>query len=101
MFIFNPSDDSPLATEVPCIVMLSQPNESPRMYGPFPNLIEAQYWCEKQPTYLNFSIAPLRRTNKERSSSNDWYGPEHLDIDMFVDDIYDVTIFNKWQDENR
>lgn len=101
MFIFNPSDDSPLATEVPCVVLLSQPNESPRMYGPFQNIIEARHWCDKQLHHLNFSIAPLRRIDKDRESMNDWFGPEHIDIELFVDDIYNFSAFSKWQEDNQ
>lgn len=99
MFVFNPPMDSPLATEVPCVVYLSQPNSSPRMYGPFASLVDAIDWCQSQNNNYSFQIAPMRRTDKIRNSSNDWFGPEHLDIEIFIDDIYSIEKFREYEKE--
>jgi hypothetical protein len=72
-----------------------------RYYGPFESLVSARDWCESQEFYTvtrNFMIIPLRRTDKTRPSSEDWYGAEHANIDMFIDDIIDVNIFRQWQE---
>lgn len=97
MFVFNPPMDSPLATQVPCVVYLSQPNAASRMYGPFPSLVDAIDWCQSQNTNYSFQIAPLRRIDKVRDNANDWFGPEHLDIEMFIDEIYDIKKFREYE----
>lgn len=99
MFIFNPPMDSPLATEVPCVVYLSQPQSAPRMYGPFASLVEAIDWCSNQSYNGSFQIAPLRRTDKVRNDINDWFGPEHSDIEIFIDDIYDIEKFRQYAEK--
>jgi hypothetical protein len=67
------------------------------MYGPFANLVEAIDWCSSQNFNYSFQIAPMRRTDKVRNSSNDWFGPEHLDIEIFIDDIYDIEKFREYE----
>lgn len=88
MYTFNPRDDEPMATSVPCIAELSIGGGAEyRMYGPFINLLAARAWCEAQrPTH--FRIIPLRRTDKERPRHGDWYDPDYINPDNFVDEFY-------------
>lgn len=93
---FDPPHDSPLSTSVPCIVEMSiGAGAEVRHYGPFASLTDAREWCANQ-THNNFTILPLRRTDKIRSHS-DWYNPQHHDIEILVDDFYDIDKFNEWR----
>jgi hypothetical protein len=99
MFLFDPDDDNPLATDVPCIAELSVGGGvEHRWYGPFANLIEARNWCSKQ-FPKNFRILPLRRTDKERERNEDWYYPDHLHDDMsnLIDDFVLIDTYRKWE----
>lgn len=94
---FDPPENSPLSTSVPCIVELSiGAGAEIRHYGPFASLNEARIWCAQQ-THNNFRIIPLRRIDKERTHT-DWYTPQH-DIDELIDDMYDIEKFRQWQDK--
>ncbi len=93
---FDPPENSPLATSVPCIVEISIGAGSElRQYGPFESLNDARIWCARQ-VISNFVIIPLRRIDKERNH-NDWYGPQSHDIDVLIDDMYDISKFKEWE----
>lgn len=96
---FNPPDDSPLATSVPCVVELSiGAGAEVRMYGPFPSLLDAQDWCARQ-VVSSFRIIPLRRTDKERTYG-EWYDPQTHDINLVIDDFVSIETFRQWE-ENK
>lgn len=95
---FDPPDESPLATSVPCIVELSIGGGSEvRFYGPFANILEARSWCAAQ-VVTNFMVIPLRRTDIERGY-NDWYGPQIIDGDIskLIDDLCGLEKFKEWE----
>lgn len=96
---FDPPDDSPLATSVPCVVELSIGGGAEmRHYGPFSNLLEARAWIAKQQA-TRFSVIILRRTDLERDY-NDFYGPQvhDNDVSVLVNDLCDLDEFKKWQE---
>lgn len=94
---FDPPDDSPLATLVPCVVELSiGGGAETRLYGPFSSLLEARDWCARQ-TVHHFVIFPLRRTDVERKY-NDWYGPQSHDVELLVQDFCDIDKFREWKE---
>lgn len=96
--ILNPPADSPLMTAVPCIASLSMPNASPRLYGPFINVETAMKWVDAvnvQFPYMQFMIQPLRRPERDRYSSEHWFGREENDLEGFIDDLMDIQ---EWRD---
>lgn len=87
MILHDPPDDSPMATDVPCVVELSiGAGAEIRVYGPFENLIAAREWCDRQ-VPQHFKIVPLRRTNKSREHLDDWYGPDSRVADEFCETV--------------
>ena len=95
MFIFDPPTDSPLATSVPCYVEVSiGGGVEVRMYGPFPSMNDARDWCEKH-SPIPFKIIPLRRIDKERTY-NDFFAPQTSDIEVLIDDMYDINKYHEW-----
>lgn len=98
MIVFDPPDDSPLATSVPCIVELSVGGGvEHRWYGPFACLIDARDWCAKQrPSH--FQIIPLRRTDRDRSQNDDWYLTHYDDRNEVIDDFYPADKFLEWEE---
>jgi len=98
--LLNPDMDSPLANDVPCIVSLSMPNSGDRLYGPFKNLIEAMNWVDKVRVsfpWMGFLIQPLRRTDRDRYSSEHWFGYEEGNPEMFIEDLMDIQKWNDYQ----
>jgi hypothetical protein len=98
--LFDPPEDSPLATSVPCIVEISIGGGSElRHYGPFASLNEARTWCAQQ-VHSNFTVIPLRRIDIERDY-NDWYGPQinisDGDITKLIDDLCGLEKFKEWE----
>ena len=96
---FDRTDDSPLATSIPCIVELSIGGGiEKRHYGPFANLIDARAWIAKQQTN-HFAVIFLRRTDLERDY-NGFYGPQihDNDVSVLVHDLCDLEEFKKWQE---
>lgn len=89
MYILNPTNDSPMALDVPCIALLiTAPGAPDRYYGPFANLLEARDWVDAihvNSPYMSFQIIPLRRTDKERNN-DDWYGYNDIDFNDFFDE---------------
>lgn len=95
---FDPPDDSPLATSVPCIVELSIGGGSEvRHYGPFESLNDARSWCAAQ-VISHFTITPLRRTDIQRDY-HDWYGPQIIDgdISILIEDLCGLEKFKEWE----
>lgn len=98
MFIFDPPDDSPLSTSVPCIAELSVGGGSEyRMYGPFASLHDAREWCARQDP-SHFRIIPLRRTDKERVTSDSWYYTNMDDRNAIVDEFFPIDAFIAWEE---
>jgi hypothetical protein len=96
---FDPPEDSPLATSVPCIVELSiGAGAEVRHYGPFASLNDARTWCARQ-VISSVTIIPLRRTDIERTH-NDWYGPQVSDGDItkLIDDLCGLERFKEWEE---
>ena len=94
---FDPPDDSPLATSVPCVVELSiGGGAETRFYGPFPSLLDARDWCARQSVH-HFMVIPLRRTDIERDY-HQWYDPQLDNIEMLVSDFCDLNLFREWQE---
>lgn len=96
---FDPPEDSPLATSVPCIVELSiGAGAEVRHYGPFASLNDARAWCAQQ-VHSNFTITPLRRTDIERDY-NDWYSPQVIDGDIttLIEDLCGIEKFRAWEE---
>lgn len=96
---FDPPEDSPLATSVPCIIEISiGAGMEVRHYGPFQSLNDARSWCARQ-VISNFTIIPLRRTDIERDY-NDWYGPQVNDGDItkLIDDFCGLEKFKEWEE---
>ncbi len=56
------------------ILLLPAPSQGEEQYyGVFENGIIAKEWISKQPSYLRFTIIPLRNPDRARPNSEDWY----------------------------
>ena len=61
-------------SDTPVILLLPAPMQgTEQYYGPFENGIIAKEWISRQPSYLRFTIIPLRNPDRARPDSNDWY----------------------------